>query len=158
MLHATFRIRLRLLVFGIILLIFFPACQSELVTPPPNESALITIEADTFSSTASRTPQSTTSTLTRAPLPTIVATPTKIPPLPQPTPTATSTSVIQASRVPISGWLVFSSRRQDTNGDQVVDDSDGVHLYSLDIDTQEVTQLTSGDQQDLYPDKATNFL
>jgi Tol biopolymer transport system component len=50
-----------------------------------------------------------------------------------------------------SDWLVFSSRRQDTNGDGVVNLRDGVHLFIVDPATGGLRQLTFGSQFDLDP-------
>ena len=64
---------------------------------------------------------------------------------PSPIPTATPATVS------IGGRLVFESRRQDTNGDGVIDLQDGVHLYRLDLSSNALTQLTFGDHFDSQP-------
>jgi Tol biopolymer transport system component len=81
--------------------------------------------------TATSTPLPPTATATRTP---------------RPSPTATPT------HTPLGGWLVFQSKRQDTNGDGVVGDGDHVHLYRLNLTTNELTQLTFGPHSNYYPD------
>lgn len=73
--------------------------------------------------------------------------PTQSTPLPTPSPTPTATPATAS----IGGHLVFESRRQDTNGDGVINLQDGVHLYRLDLSTNALTQLTSGDHFDRQP-------
>lgn len=74
--------------------------------------------------------------------PSVTATPT---PLPQPDPTLTPI------RSPLGGWLVFESAREDTNGDEVINRSDNIHIYILDLSTSELTQLTYGKYKDVHP-------
>jgi Tol biopolymer transport system component len=112
---------------------------------------MITIVPETLSVPANETQLAPENTAISAPPPTVTEPLTAtLQPL-QPTPSATSTPTLSATRTSFGGWLVFSSRRQDTNRDGTIDDSDGIHLYSLDLATQELTQLTSGNHQDLYP-------
>jgi Tol biopolymer transport system component len=51
----------------------------------------------------------------------------------------------------LDGWLVFESRRHDTNNDGAIDLQDGIHIYTLNLATNEVNQLTTGDHFDLKP-------
>lgn len=53
--------------------------------------------------------------------------------------------------IPFGGWLVFESRREDTNTDGVIDFQDGTHLYRLSLSTNELMQLTCGKHKDLKP-------
>ncbi|GEM_PF-5713714 len=75
---------------------------------------------------------------------------------------ATSTSIFtQPLSLPLSksigGKLVFASRRQDTNGDGAVTISDTVHLYTLDLATDKLTQLTFDAQRnDSRPSWSSN--
>lgn len=56
-----------------------------------------------------------------------------------------------ATPTPLTGCLVFESRREDTNGNGIVDEQDGIHVFRLDILTNEFVQLTSGTHQDKWP-------
>lgn len=139
---------LSLFVIGLCLVLPLAACQSEVSPAQDNEMAVMTVVPETPALPANDgqpTPENTT-TPTQSPTMTATATAT-----PQPTPFATLVPTMTATRVPLGGWLVFSSRRQDTSGDGMIDESDGVHLYSLNLSTQELTQLTSGHYQDLHP-------
>ncbi len=66
----------------------------------------------------------------------------------QPTPSPISTPAPTSSRS--AGWLVFSSVREDANGDGQLDLRDS-YLYWMDLSTQEVTQLTFGRSGDTQP-------
>jgi len=68
-------------------------------------------------------------------------------PSPRPTSSPTATTSIKA----INGRLVFESRRQDTNGDGVVNPHDGIHLYRLDLASKALTQLTRDNHFDIEP-------
>lgn len=95
--------------------------------------------------------------LTLIPTPSHTETPTQpatvlVPsPTPEATPLATPVPTNTPTRTPLEGWLVFQSRRHDTNGDGVIDLQDGIHLYTLNLATNEVNQLTSGDHFDRHP-------
>jgi hypothetical protein len=80
-----------------------------------------------------------------------IATQTATPLPPKPTPSATPIPTMTATRTSFGGWLVFSSRRQDTNEDGIIDEQDGVHIYSLNLSTHQMTQLTFGNHRDLHP-------
>lgn len=75
--------------------------------------------------------------------------------VPSPTPEATSLATPAPTHTPtrttLGGWLVFESRRHDTNDDGVIDLRDGIHLYTLNLATNELNQLTSGDHFDIQP-------
>ncbi len=64
------------------------------------------------------------------------------------TPVPTNTPTLATT---LGGWLVFESRRHDTNGDGIIDLRDGIHLYTLNLTTNELNQLTSGNHFDLQP-------
>lgn len=130
------------------------ACQAEQAVT--QDSQLLTL-------TSTNTPMSvkTVTTLptvdappapTSSPLPTDTATPS---PSPKPTstrkPTLTATPTITPTPVPLGGWLVFSSQRHDTDGDGDIDLQDGLHLYSLDLVSGTLNQLTSGSAYDVEP-------
>jgi len=86
---------------------------------------------------------------TPTPLPTFTATP-----MSTPSPQASITPLeptMTLTRTSFSGWLVFSSRRQDTNKDGTIDEKDGTNLYKLDASTSQITQLTFGGYRDLHP-------
>ncbi len=72
-------------------------------------------------------------------------------PTPEATPLATPVPTNTPTRTPLEGWLVFQSRRYDTNGDGAIDFQDGIHLYTLNLATNELNQLTSGHHFDLQP-------
>lgn len=76
---------------------------------------------------------------TQSPKPLATPRPTWTPTRPRPTP------------APFGGWLVFSSRREDTSGDGVVDQQDAAHLYVMDLATGDTTQLTFGNWNDTEP-------
>lgn len=104
-----------------------------------------------------RPTESPRATLTLIPTPSHTETPTQpvtlpVPsPAPEATPLATLVPTNTPTRTPLGGWLVFQSRRHDTNGDGVIDLQDGIHLYTLNLATNELNQLTSGDHFDLQP-------
>jgi Tol biopolymer transport system component len=147
----TFRKLLCPFGIGFCLIIFLVACQPEDTPTSVNESSMKTLIPETPDALANETQPGPENSVTLAPSPTMTATPTVTPRPLQPTSSATSTPTITATRTFFGGWLLFSSRRQDSNEDGIIDDSDGVHLYSLDLSTNELTQLTSGNHQDLYP-------
>ncbi|MCB8954089.1 MAG: PD40 domain-containing protein [Ardenticatenales bacterium] len=101
--------------------------------------------------------ESPRATLTLIPPPSHTETPTQPAtlPVPSPTPEATPLATLmptnRPTRTPLGGWLVFQSRRHDTNGDGVIDLQDGIHLYTLNLATNELNQLTSGDHFDRHP-------
>jgi hypothetical protein len=154
MCQATRSRTLSLFVIGLCLSLLLAACQAD-ETPETltrDIGAATTpgmVETPTpAASDRQLTPQNT-ATPTHLPVPTVTAIATLRPP--RSTPSATSSPTLTATRTSFGGWLVFSSRRQDTNEDGVIDLSDGVHLYSLNLSTQELTQLTSGNHRDLHP-------
>jgi dipeptidyl aminopeptidase/acylaminoacyl peptidase len=53
--------------------------------------------------------------------------------------------------VPCTGRLVFVSSRHDTNGDGSIDLEDGIHLYAMDLASEAVNQLTTGNHMDVSP-------
>lgn len=57
----------------------------------------------------------------------------------------------QPTLTPLAGRLVFSSWRQDTNGDGVINDQDACNLYIMDLTTGAVEQLTFGEYVDITP-------
>lgn len=110
----------------------------------PDVTEIPTILVDTVQPTTEITDVSIESTIS---IITPITTPTPL----HPTPSATSTSMMMATRTTLGGWLAFSSRRQDTNEDGIIDSQDGVHIYSLNLSTNDLTQLTFGNHQDLRP-------
>ncbi len=48
-------------------------------------------------------------------------------------------------------WLVFESQREDTNEDGSIDFQDGIHLYAMELEAEEPTQLTFGNHHDIHP-------
>ncbi len=149
MCKKTFRKPLVLFFIGICLGLLPAACQSKVSPTQDNEMAGMVVVPETpvpSGNEVQSTPEKT-SMPTQPP----AMTATAIPQTPQPTPIETPVPTVTVTRSPFGGWLVFSSRRQDTNGDGMIDVSDGVHLYSLNLLTQELAQLTSGNHRDLYP-------
>lgn len=141
-----------LLISGIVLL---SGCQPQTtisITPQTEVSRPLT--ANTATVAISQSPvMELTSTIVATETPT--TTPTPIPPSPTPQLTdmrrPTITPTFASPTLPLSGWLVFSSVRLDTNEDEVVNLADGRHLYTLDLAASEVTAITSGVYQDLEP-------
>lgn len=86
---------------------------------------------------------------TRAPPPDNVPSQSQQSPIPFLTQTPASTS--KPTFTPFGGWLVFSSRRQDTNKDGMIDLQDGKHLYIMDLTAETTTQLTFGKHVDTAP-------
>lgn len=109
-----------------------PAPATEYLTLPPDTTPIHVTPVEMASSTATS----------------VFATPT-VRSTPPPTAEIRPTSTPKA--VPLNGRIVFSSRREDTNGDGRVDPEDGIHLYTLDLVTNELRQLTSGPYRDLQP-------
>lgn len=83
----------------------------------------------------------------------VVATPLSSPTTPSPlaTPSPPPGPTLTPTRSPLGGWLVFESAREDTNGDGIINGSDNIHIYSLDLSTNELRQLTFGEYRDLHP-------
>src|SRR5690606_34975601 len=129
-----------LLISGIVLL---SGCQPQTtisITPQTEVSRPLT--ANTATVAISQSPvMELTSTIVATETPT--TTPTPIPPSPTPQLTdmrrPTITPTFASPTLPLSGWLVFSSVRLDTNEDEVVNLADGRHLYTLDLAASEVT-------------------
>lgn len=131
--------------------LFLAACQSGGIATPNGEPpvSMATTEAPTVSvSESTPTPENTPAP---TPLPTFTATPTLTPSPQESTATPTSEPTITPTRTSFSGWLLFSSQRQDTNEDGAIDEKDGVNLYSQDVSTGQMTQLTFGNHKDLHP-------
>lgn len=66
-------------------------------------------------------------------------------------PTETMAPSVTPTRTTFGGWLVFSSSRADTDNNGVIDRLDNVHIYSLNLSTNELTQLTSGNHRNFWP-------
>lgn len=130
---VTLRKSLSLFYVGLCLVTFLWACQSQVGPASINEMELS--PGNTALPTA----------LPAVAKPAVTTRPS------QSTPPAPQTPTLKSGRASSDGWLLFSSRRQDSNGDGIIDQSDGIHLYSLNLSTQELTQLTSGNHRDLYP-------
>ncbi|MFZ1539496.1 MAG: hypothetical protein WAT23_19210, partial [Chromatiaceae bacterium] len=73
----------------------------------------------------------------------------------QPDTHPTQTLAAPATPTPLTGCLVFESRRKDANEDGIVDEQDGIHIFRLDLMTNEFAQLTSGTHQDRWPNWST---
>lgn len=133
-------------------LLLAPACQ-PLANSNDNEKQT----ARVIPMEEVRPTESPRATLTLVPTPSHTETPTQpvtllVPsPAPEATPLATPVPTNTPTRTPLGGWLVFQSRRHDTNGDGVIDLQDGIHLYTLNLATNELNQLTSGDHFDRHP-------
>jgi Tol biopolymer transport system component len=127
-------------------------CHPDLNTSQNNEPTLTAIEATEILATShievSATPENTTASVIVS---ATVTSPTVTTLLPTATPSNIPTPEVTSTRTSFSGWLVFSSRRQDDNEDGSINDQDGVHLFSLNIATQQLTQLTFGIHNDLHP-------
>jgi hypothetical protein len=100
------------------------------------------------------------------PIPSVVTTPTLLPsssyttvftdqstPQITPMPQATKTVYPTSTATPVSwrGRLAFASQQDDTNGDGQISDGDSVNIFSFDIESKKLTQITSGDQRDIHP-------
>lgn len=133
---------------GLCLSLLLVACQLGANSTQSSEPAtMIDIPETTITTTGTRqqTPENgrfptRSSTMTVTPAITL-----------QPAPSPLSAPAMTATRTFFHGWLVFSTWRQDTNEDGVINRFDGANLYSLNVATQELNQLTSGDYRDLYP-------
>jgi Tol biopolymer transport system component len=134
------------------LLVILAACQPDAIatqdsepfvgantteTPKVSISELTLTPENTLAPTES--PTNTASTLTTTSSP------------PESTQAATLEPTIMPTRTSFYGWLLFSSRRQDTNEDGAIDEKDGVNLYSLDVSIGQIAQLTYGNHRDLHP-------
>lgn len=93
-----------------------------------------TADAATITPTSPATPLS----LTVTPLPLVTSSL-------RPLPTLTSTPAS------LGGWLVFESAQEDTNGDGAINSADNIHIYSLNLSTNELVQLTYGEHKDVQP-------
>jgi Tol biopolymer transport system component len=84
-----------------------------------------------------------------------VASATLASPTMTPSPSATSspqpTQTLTPTPSPLGGWLVFESAREDTNGDGTINIFDNIHIYSLNLNTNELVQLTYGEYRDAMP-------
>lgn len=63
----------------------------------------------------------------------------------------TQTLATTATSTPLTGCLVFESRREDTDGNGTTDEQDGIHIFRLDLGINELAQLTTGTYQDRWP-------
>lgn len=133
------------------LTLFLSACQSNATTIQDREPLVSVGTIETQMVSVSETTPTMEHTPTPNPLPILTAMPTSVPTLQEPTTTPVSKPTTVPTRTSFYGWLLFSSRRQDTNEDGIVDEKDGTHLYKLEVSTGHITQLTSGNQRDLYP-------
>lgn len=124
-------------------------CQSGAIATQERESLVsVNLTEAPLASISESTP-----TLENTPAPTLLPTFTSTPPS---TPslqesTAPSEPTMLPTRTSFSVWLVFSSRRQDTNEDGTIDEKDGTNIYKLDVSVNQITQLTFGNYQDLHP-------
>lgn len=135
------------------------ACSTANVTEKPNVTVAIDVETPAQVgvneiSTALSTPKpleppQATPSQTLAPSILNNPTPTQTPPF---TLEATKTVEIQATHP--TGYVVFQSRRTDTDGDSMISIDDGIHLYLLNLESGETIQLTEGEQQDTHPSLA----
>jgi Tol biopolymer transport system component len=128
------------------LLILLAACQPDIVATPDDTSLIVTDTTTTATVETTPTPKNT-SAPSALPTHTAILTATLLPP----EPTATAEPTMTPTRTSFSGWLVFSSRRQDTNEDGTIDEKDGTNLYKLDASTGQIVQLTFGNHRDLHP-------
>lgn len=151
MCQQTFNRPLSLFIISIHLILLLAACQVERTGTRDNEGAMMTAMVETPALPADEMQSTPENTIPPTQPPPITATTTATSQPLSPMTSATPASTMMATRTSLGGWLVFSSRRQDTNEDGVIDELDGIHLYSLNVSTREMTQLTSGNQQDLYP-------
>ena len=146
----------RLFLVGIFLMLVFAACQpmverngTSIVIETPVQTDAIERSSPTVPNQETVTPTAIRTVLaesTQASDSTVtvqIPTNTVLPPTPKPT--------AKPETLVISGWLVFDSQRVDTDGNGVIDFQDGIHIYSLNIETNKLVQLTFGNSHDLYP-------
>ncbi|WP_420628356.1 TolB family protein [Candidatus Leptofilum sp.] len=72
---------------------------------------------------------------------------------PEPTllPTVEPTETMDVFSTQLTGFIVYQSRRIDTNEDGIINIDDGIHLYLLNVESGETIQLTTGEYRDLHP-------
>lgn len=139
--------------FLIIMLLVLPsACTNsqpvEIVAKSPTEHVPTTTTATLSASPSDNTPISVDTPTIKSPItiaPTNTAT---LSPTNRPDPTSTPTAE------PFSPWhghLAFASQLNDTNGDGQLGFEDDVHIFSLDISSEKLTQITYGNQRDIDP-------
>ncbi len=112
-------------------------------TKTPTLTSVSEIKASPTTHQSTHTPQPTPS---ETPSPT--ATPS---PEPTASPTVEATATLEVYSTQLTGQIVYRSKRIDTNEDGVIDVDDGIHLYLLDVESGETTQLTNGEQRDSFP-------
>jgi hypothetical protein len=131
--------------FKIVIFVFLVsslvACKKSDLVPEPKAQSLISTEA----------PSATATLLPLKISPTEVATIEKESVVHTPTLTKELPVATTLKATTIGGWIVFESRREDTNEDGIIDFEDGVHIYSLNLDTNVFAQLTTGHHKDLRP-------
>lgn len=129
------------------LTLFLAACQSGGIVKQDSEPLT------NINTTETPTDLTLTVKVTSAPTPspTLTAIPTLTPTSQESTTTLEADPTIVPTRTSFHGWLLFSSRRHDSNEDGIVDEKDGIHLYKLNVSTGHMTQLTFGNHQNLYP-------
>lgn len=150
MCQTTLSKPLSLLIISFCLVLLLAACQQGTSPVQSNELTIVVDMSETPATPVKEKQPRPENTSISTQTPTIAVMSTTMLP-PQPMPSATLVPAMTATRLPFSGQLVFSSRRQDTNTDGVIDEKDGTNLYSLDVSTGQIIQLTSGNHQDLYP-------
>ena len=130
---------------------FLAACQSSAIATRDNGTFISVNTTETPTVSISESTPTLENTSAPTPLSAFTATPTSTPSPQKSTATPTSEPTITPTRTSFSGWLVFSSQRQDTNEDGAIDEKDGVNLYGMDVSTGQMTQLTFGNHKDLHP-------
>lgn len=110
---------------------FLAACQSSAIATRDNGTFISVNTTETPAVSISESTPTLENTSAPTPLSTFTATPTSTPSPQKSTATPTSEPTITPTRTSFSGWLVFSSQRQDTNEDGAIDEKDGVNLYGV---------------------------
>jgi hypothetical protein len=150
---SLFRRRVyNLLSLYMLMTLLLAACGTTSMTETVNTAPEVDVEQSPTATTILEvTATPLPATLTMLPIPTITPSPLATP-SPQPVPTSTSTP----SPLPLSSWLVFESAQEDTNGDGIINRLDNIHIYSLNLNTNELVQLTFGENRNLHPTWSPN--
>ncbi|MBK8990065.1 MAG: PD40 domain-containing protein [Chloroflexi bacterium] len=144
-------VRLNLLNNLLFMTLLFVACEAASVA----ETTTVTQERDLGNAPIiSATPQKISTikaTVTITPVNTETLPAPTMTTSPSDTPSPQPTQTFMPTPSPLGGWLVFESAHEDTNGDDLIDISDNIHIYSMNLSTNELVQLTYDSHRDTLP-------